>query len=251
MNSNGHPGLKTRFGGLEGRTAIVAGAAGGIGGAIASTLLDHGTNVVGIDFRWREGAELVGGVTLDCDIADEESVNRAFLRAEEEFGPVDIVINSAGAFVEGGITDLPVSEWDRIMSINARGTFLLFRRAIPNMRARKFGRLIHISSNASKMGGVTSFPAYGASKAASDTLVRSLAVTEAPHGITANSVAPALIDTPMLRAGSLAERAASMIPVGRVGHPFDVAYAAVFFASDDAGFITGEVMDANGGFYID
>jgi 3-oxoacyl-[acyl-carrier protein] reductase len=251
MNSQVPTEVQTRFGGLKGRTAIVAGAAGGIGGAIASTLVSHGTRVLGIDYRWGPGTELTGAISFNCDISDEGSIDQAFRRAEEEFGPVDIVINSAGAFVEGGITDLPVSEWDRIMSINSRGTFLMFRRAIPHMRERRFGRLIHISSNAAKMGGVTSFPAYGASKAASDTLVRSLAVTEASYGITANSVAPALIDTPMLRSGSLADRAASMIPVGRVGHPFDVAYAALFFASDDASFITGEVLDVNGGFYID
>jgi len=251
MNASLRGGIVSRFGGLKGRVAVVAGSSGGIGSEIAEILVKHGARVAAIDRASSVGVSMKGALNLTCDVADERSVDEAFSAAENEFGPVEIVINSAGAFVEGNITDLPTSEWDRILSINARGTYLLFRRAIPNMRERRFGRLIHISSNASKMGGVTSFPAYGASKAAADTLVRSLAVSEAPNGITANSVAPALIDTPMLRSGSLADRAKAMIPVGRLGQPSDVAYAALFFASDDASFITGEVLDVNGGFYID
>jgi 3-oxoacyl-[acyl-carrier protein] reductase len=248
--------------------ALVSGAARGIGQCIADNLAAQGALVACVDRDFPRGAAPrdaapagaappgaapVGGQRLivTADLRDSAQVDAAFEQTESVFGPVEILVCNAGIIRTGTITDIDARAWDDVMAVNATAPFLLARRAIPGMRAAGFGRILHISSNAAKMGGVTSAPVYGASKAATDTMLRSIAVTEAKHGITANAVAACLVDTGMLTAAGIDVSITGQIPAGRLGRPEDIAAATLFLASDEAGFITGEVMDVNGGFYVD
>jgi 3-oxoacyl-[acyl-carrier protein] reductase len=241
--------LQSRFAGLNGRVALVTGAAGGIGRCIAENLEAQGGRVAGLDVAFRDDGG--GRLAITTDLRDRHRIETAFQTVERELGPVEILVCNAGIIRTGSITDIDHDDWAEVMSVNATAPFLLARRAIPAMRSAGFGRIVHVSSNAAKMGGITSAPVYGASKAATDTMLRSLALAEARHGITANAVAAALVDTGMLAEAGLDERIVERIPARRLGSPLDIAAAVLFLASDEAGFVNGEVMDVNGGFYVD
>jgi 3-oxoacyl-[acyl-carrier protein] reductase len=245
--------LRTRFAGLDGRVALVTGAGRGIGRCIAENLGAQGCHVADLDlaFPAENDSEASGRLALTADLRDPQQIDSAFTAVEREFGPVEILVCSAGVIRTGSITDIDTDAWGHVMAVNSTAPFLLSRRAIPAMRAAGFGRIIHVSSNAAKMGGVTSAPVYGASKAATDTMLRSIALAEARHGITANAVAACLVETDMLADAGVDRRIIERIPAGRLGTPQDVAAAVLFLASDEAGFITAEVMDVNGGFYVD
>jgi beta-ketoacyl ACP reductase len=236
---------RMKLAGLEGRTALVTGAGRGIGRRIAETLSALGARTAGGDL---EAPRLDGVLGVVLDVTSEESVDQAFAAVEERLGAVDIVVLNAGVFEIESLTDTTFESWRRTMSVNLDGAFLCARRALPSMRERGFGRLVAIGSSAGVSGGTARCAAYAASKAGLMTLMKSLATEFGPQGITANALAPALIDTPMLAGIShLADR----IPVARVGAPDDVAACVAFLCSDHASYITGEVVDVNGGFLID
>ena len=245
--------LQTSFAGLAGRVALVTGAARGIGRCIAANLEAQGSRVAGVDiaFSGDDEAEDRGQLRIQADLREPAEIEAAFDTIERELGSVEILICNAGVIRTGTITDIDAGDWASVMAVNSTAPFLLARRAMPAMRAAGFGRIVHVSSNAAKMGGVTSAPVYGASKAATDTMLRSIALAEARHGITANAVAACLVETDMLADAGLDERITERIPAGRLGTPQDIAAAVLFLASDEAGFINGEVMDVNGGFYVD
>ncbi len=185
---------------------------------------------------------------VEVDVADEEAVDRAFARIESELAPVDLLVLNAGIFVIEPFEDTTLASWRRTLDVNLTGAFLCARRALPAMRERGFGRLVAIGSSAGKTGGAKSIAAYGASKAGIMAMAKSIASEYAGTGVTANALAPALIDTDMVAAmPDMRER----VPLGRFGTTQEVADVVAFLCSDHSSFITGEVVDVNGGFLID
>jgi NAD(P)-dependent dehydrogenase (short-subunit alcohol dehydrogenase family) len=230
---------------LAGRTALVTGAAQGIGAAIAERLRDSGAAVAAGDLAAPKLNRVLG---VELDVSSETSVDEAFLTIEERLGPVAILVLNAGVFTLEPFIDVTLESWRRTISVNLDGAFLCARRALPAMSARGWGRIVGIGSSAGKTGGTKSVAAYAASKAGLMAMTKSIANEYASYGITSNALAPALIDTQMVVGLRDLE---STIPVGRLGRPSEVAALVGFLCSNDAAFITGEVVDINGGFFID
>jgi NAD(P)-dependent dehydrogenase (short-subunit alcohol dehydrogenase family) len=185
---------------------------------------------------------------VEVDVAEEEAVDRAFGRIEAELATVDLLVLNAGIFVIEPFEETTLASWQRTLDVNLTGAFLCARRALPGMRERGFGRLVAIGSSAGKTGGAKSIAAYGASKAGIMAMAKSIASEYAGTGVTANALAPALIDTDMVAAmPDMRER----VPLGRFGTTQEVADVVAFLCSDHSSFITGEVVDVNGGFLID
>jgi NAD(P)-dependent dehydrogenase (short-subunit alcohol dehydrogenase family) len=234
-----------RLEGIEGRVAFVTGAARGIGRCIAETLRDQKARVAGGDLQ---APELEGVLGVAVDVADEEAVDGAFAEVEAGLGPVDLLVLNAGIFVIEPFEETTLASWRQTLDVNLTGAFLCARRALPGMRQRGFGRVVAIGSSAGKTGGAKSVAAYGASKAGIMAMAKSIASEYAGTGVTANALAPALIDTEMVAAmPDMREK----IPLGRFGTPQEVADVVAFLCSDHSSFITGEVVDVNGGFLID
>lgn len=234
-----------RLDGIEGRVALVTGASKGIGKCIAETLRDQGANVAA---GARTAPDLDGVLGLEMDVRSEAAVEDAFARVEQELGPVDLLVLNAGVYVVETLEETTLESWDQTMKVNLDGAFLCARRALPGMRTRGYGRVVAVGSSAGKTGGKRPGAAYGASKAGVMTLAKALAFEYAGDGVTVNAVAPALIDTEIMVGLS---DLSGLIPVGRLGQPQEVADLVAFLCSGHAGFITGEVVDINGGFVID
>lgn len=231
--------------GLTDRVAVVTGAAQGIGQAIALTLAANGAKVAGLDLAAPTHEGILG---VACDVSDEAAIEAAFGTVEDELGVPSVLVLNAGIFPIVPFEETTRELWDRTMAINLTGAFLCAKRALPAMRAAGYGRVVGIGSSAGKAGGARSVAAYAASKAGLMTLMRSIANEYAAYGITANALAPALIDTPMI---ANTRDLVSRIPVGRFGTVEEVAALVAFLCSSHAGYITGEVTDINGGFLID
>ena len=231
--------------GLDGRVAVVTGAARGIGQAIAETLAANGAKVAAFDIDAPAHDGILG---VACDVSDETAVDTAFGQVERELGRVSVLVLNAGIYPIVPFEETTREIWDRTMAINLTGAFLCARRALPAMREAGYGRIVGIGSSAGKAGGKRSVAAYAASKAGVMTLMKSIAHEYAKHGITANALAPALIDTPMI---ANTRDLVNLIPVGRFGRPEEVAALVAFLCSEHAGYMTGEVTDINGGFLID
>jgi NAD(P)-dependent dehydrogenase (short-subunit alcohol dehydrogenase family) len=231
--------------GFDGRVAFVSGAARGIGRRVAEVLRDLGAKVAVGDLK---APEIEGILGVELDVTSEGSVNAAFARVEAELGRVDILVVNAGIFVIEPFEETSLASWQKTIDVNLTGAFLCARRAVAGMRAAGYGRIVMIGSSAGKTGGAKSMAAYGASKAGVMTLAKSIASEYARDGITSNALAPSLIDTDMISSmPDLHER----VPVGRLGTVDDVATLIGFLCSEHAGYITGEVVDINGGFLID
>lgn len=234
-----------RLDGLDKRVALVTGASRGIGRCIAETLRDQGARVAAGDLR---APEIDGVLGVTMDVRSEASVDEGFAFIEAELGAVDVLVLNAGIYVVENLEDTTLQSWRETMAVNLDGAFLCARRALPGMRERGYGRVVAVGSSAGKTGGKRPAAAYGASKAGIMTLAKGLAQEFGGTGVTVNAVAPALIDTDMI--AGLPDLS-SLIPVGRVGQPQDVAEMVAFLASGHAGYITGEVVDITGGFLID
>ena len=244
---------------LAGRTSLITGAARGIGKAIATRFAGEGASLILADLR--DSAELLDSLRRDgaralsfqVDITDAAAVSAMVDQVTASFGPIDILVNNAGIITRGTIMDLTYEAWKRVLDVNVNGTFNCCKAVIPSMVKAGFGRILNISSIAGKMGDITAAPAYGASKGAINALTKSLARQLAQFGITVNAVAPHAIETEMSAEWSAEKRSEIIrgIPLKRLGKPREVADAALFLVSDAAGFITGEIMDVNGGTLMD
>jgi NAD(P)-dependent dehydrogenase (short-subunit alcohol dehydrogenase family) len=235
--------------GIEGRVSFVTGGAQGIGRCMAETFARLGARSVAGDLV-PPGIEHVLGVRLD--VTDETSVDEAFSRIEREVGPVELLVLNAGVLHKAPLEQMMLADWQRVIDVNLTGSFLCARRAMGAMRAAGYGRVVIVGSSAGINGAGAAPPplaAYAASKAGAMTLAKSIAGEYAAYGVTVNAIAPTLIDTGML--ATLPSDFRSTIPVGRYGTPQEVADLAVFLCSAHAGYITGEVVDINGGYLMD
>ena len=233
-----------RVDGLRDRVAVVTGAGRGIGLCIAQALTANGARVATLDLT---PPEIDGILGLEADVSDEAAVDAAFTEIERQLGTPSVLVLNAGIFALVPLEETSTELWERTLAINLTGSFFVARRALPGMRALGYGRVIAIGAAAGKSGGARS-AAYAASKAGLMTLAKSIAIEYAKDGITANVVAPAQIDT-ALQAGAPAQVA--RVPGGRRGAPPAVAALVTFLASGESGYITGEVVDINGGSLID
>ncbi len=244
---------------LEGKTALVTGAAGTMGLATTRLLLDDGARVAMVDLsgaRMRDAARGLSGeiMFVEADIRDAAAVSAAHTHIAEKFGAVDILVNNAGILSNNKIEATSDEEWRRVLGVNLDGAFYWSRAVLPAMKTRKWGRIINVSSLAAKTGGLTAGTAYSVSKGAMSALTFSLARESAAFGVTVNAISPAYVKTPMVTEGlSEAQRVALLatIPVGRFCEPEEFAHVVRFLASPLAGFITGEVVDINGGLLMD
>ena len=246
---------------LEGRVALVTGAAQGFGQAIAQRLAEEGATLALLDRqaeRLAAVAQAMAGsgaaaLALPADIAQATEVRRAVEEAANRFDRIDILVNSAGVLRLSDVLVCTEEEWDMVLDVNLKGTFLLCQAVLPHMVAQRYGRIINISSSAGKQGGVLSGIAYNAAKGGVLSFTKSIARQFAPLGITANAVCPGTGDTPMGRQFTDAQLAelVGRIPAGRLATPGDVAGAVAYLASDDAAFVTGEMLDVNGGMVMD
>lgn len=245
------------------RVAAVTGAGSGMGQSIAATLAADGHRVAVIDVN-PEAADNVaaeilaqGGraIAVPCDVSDEQGVNAAFDTVRKSFGPVEILVTSAAISGFTRFDKITLDEFNRYLAVNLTGTFLCIRNALSDMVAAEWGRIVTISSAAGQQGA----PAqghYSASKGGVIAMTKTVALDYAAKGITANTVPPFVIDTPMLReqqrTGKLppAEYLTKAIPAGRLGSGDDIAAVCSFLCSDSAGYVTGQVIGVNGGAVI-
>ncbi len=240
---------------LTGKTAVVTGAAGTMGNAVARALLEDGAQValVDIDALRLDGlTRFLRGTTLavPCDVTDSRAVAAALQNVEKLLGPVDILVNNAGVLSNEKSEATDDAEWRRVLAVNLDGAFFWARAALPAMKKRGWGRIINVCSLEAKTGGLTAGAAYAASKGALASLTFSLAREAAEHGVTVNGVSPAYVKTQMVTeqlTEAQRRQLLTTIPVGRFCEPEEFAHAVRFLASPLAGFITGEILDVNGG----
>jgi 3-oxoacyl-[acyl-carrier protein] reductase len=239
---------------LENQIALVTGGNRGIGRAISVALAAAGADVI-VNFQQR--AQEASGVAAEiqklgrrcavikADVSRSGDVDRLVTTGEKELGGITILVNNAGIARPQPIEEITEADWDDLIDINLKSCFLVTQRVLPGMRARRYGRIINISSVAALTGGVVG-PHYAASKAGMLGLTRSYASRLAKEGITVNAIAPALIDTEMVRANLNATP--DRIPVGRFGTAEEVAEVAVMIAGN--GYLTGQTIHLNGGWYM-
>ena len=246
---------------LSGKTAVVSGAAGprGIGLATARLFAAQGARVAILDLdqdQSDEAARSLGGghIGITCNVADAEACNRAAAIAIREFGHIDILINNAGITQPLKIMEIDGESWERVLGVNLRGVLLLSQALIPHMRDRKSGSIVCMSSvSAQRGGGIFGGPHYSAAKAGVLGLAKNMARELGPDGIRVNCVTPGLIQTD-ITGGKLTDEMRREIlkgiPLNRLGEAEDVAKAYLFLASDLSSYITGAVIDVNGGMLI-
>lgn len=243
---------------MKNRTALITGAGQGMGLAIARALGALGARIAINDLN-QESAEKstlalrangVDALSAPADITDKPAVGRMVAQTLEHFGTLHILVNNAGLLHPTKVADIPEKEWDRVLAVNLKGTFLCSQAALPAMKAAGWGRIVNISSTAGKSVSTVGGAHYTSAKAGVLGFTRHLAKEVAAGNITVNAVCPGLIDTEMVRATIDDERTeayARSFPIPRLGHPQEVAELVAFLASEKAAYITGASFDINGG----
>lgn len=242
---------------LAGRVALITGAASGIGAGIALAFAREGADIVAVDLAEESTAgELLAQISglgravafIRADVSDQESVEAMAKSALGRFGRVDILVNNAGIFTQSLLEDLPIDDWDRVIGVNLRGTFLCTRALINQMLERGDGRIINIASQLGQIGGVE-VAHYSASKAGVIGLTKALAREVASRGVLVNAIAPGPIKTQILEEETEEWRSAKLaeLPLGRFGEVDEVAPTAVLLASKDGSYYVGQTLGPNGG----
>jgi 3-oxoacyl-[acyl-carrier protein] reductase len=235
---------------LKDKVALVTGGSRGIGAAVCVALAEAGAAVA---VNYRERADAADALVADlnkaghrasaiaADVSRASDVARLVDRVTSALGPIDILVNNAGIAIVRGVDDLTEDDFDRTITVNLKSAFLCTQAVIPSMRARKWGRIVNVTSGAARGGGAIG-PHYNASKAGMEGLTRGYAARLVKDGITVNSVAPSLIDTDMMSGRT---DLAARIPLGRFGHPEEVAQAVLMALGND--YMTGQTIVLNGG----
>lgn len=248
--------------GLRDKVVIVTGGGGGIGGATCRRFASEGARVAVFDLNLEAAEKVAAAIRAEggtaeafpCDITDRASVDAAVAATEAKLGAIGVLVNNAGWDVFKPFTKTVPAEWDRLIAINLTGALHMLHAVLPGMAERKYGRVVNIASDAAR-GGSSGEAVYSACKGGLVALSKSLAREHARQGITVNVVCPGPTDTALLAGvaegardpAKLLEAFRSAIPLGRLGQPEDLAGAIAFFGSDDAGFMTGQVVSVSGG----
>ncbi|MBK5252050.1 MAG: SDR family oxidoreductase [Peptostreptococcaceae bacterium] len=245
---------------LNGRTAMITGGASGIGFAIATDFLKNGMRVALVDIcqdAVMKAEKDLKEISLDvagfeCDISDNDSISSVIARIVERFKGIDVIVNCAGILSSESIQNTKRETWDKILSVNLSGTFFVTQQAIPHLEKSLNPRIINISSVAGRMGGFQTSLAYTSSKGGIISLTYGLARQLAPQKITVNAICPGTVETKLLQAFSeeALSKLRAQVPLRRIGKVEDVSAAACYFASEEAEFVTGAVLDINGGMFM-
>jgi NAD(P)-dependent dehydrogenase (short-subunit alcohol dehydrogenase family) len=241
-----------------GRVAIVTGGGSGLGRAISLALAANGAKVLIADIN-PDAAKAVtaeiekaGGeaTPLQVDVSQEEECERMVKKAVDTWNSLDILVNSAGIIIDNPLRKVRAADFDKVIAVNLKGTLFSMKKAEIIMSERKYGRIVNITSVAYK--GNAGQAAYASSKGAVGSLTKVVALELARRNITVNAIAPGIIETPMARGitAEQFERIAKATPVGHIGQPADIAHAAMFLVADEAGYITGQVIDVDGGLTV-
>ena len=228
------------------KTAVVTGGGSGIGQAVAQRLRADGLHVAVIDLNPSD-AEFA----YTADVTDRTAIDDALTAIRAQLGPVTVLVNAAGLEKFKRFTDITFDDWQRVIDVNLNGVFHCVQAVLPDMIEAGWGRIVNISSSSTHSGQPFMSP-YVAAKSAVNGLTKSLALEYGPSGITVNAVPPGFIDTPMLRKSEargylVVEKNIEATPVRRIGRPEDIAAACAFLISDEAGYITGQILGVNGG----
>jgi NAD(P)-dependent dehydrogenase (short-subunit alcohol dehydrogenase family) len=237
---------------LAGKRALVTGAASGIGAACARRFADEGATVAGLDLA-APPAESACTAWVQADVADERAVTAAVAEAVEHLGGVDVLVNAAGVLSVGGADTLDLAEWDRVLGVNLKGTWLVSKHVVPHMVAAGSGSIVNLAS-IEGLVGLSGQTAYNVSKGGVVLLTRNMAADFGAKGVRVNCLCPGLIETPMTSVlqdpafAAIREAFVGWHLLGRAGQPEEVAAAALFLASDDASFVHGAALPVDGGF---